>query len=1432
MWAKHFSHLRKIGLYIPRLIAYSGIFVGILLFTLISLLLIFNIPSLRERLINTSQKYLLSKEVNITANGIKGFFPFRFSVQYFAYKDATTHIQIKDAFIFSTLDIKNTRLLVTQSNIQDAIITISPDNQATTKDFDLPKELESLFAVQRFLFIKQLRVKDLLVRTPYHPHITPYSLTLDLENHGHLRMNLLLFHPTMEDKISAHVEVTKKTINNLDIKLSISEKSPIGALLGLKNQFMLAVTQNKSIHNEAHFELHLVNLIEGKGKILFEDFKKKGITITSHVLINKEHVQLFEPKKEFDLTLTIRPVSKEIYALSGILDSPNLHLLLEGKDVSFSHPFKVSYSMRIKDGFEAPKGILKAGKTEIRGSALIHKGLKKLDTQINISAFNYDKLHIKEISLEGDLEKLSKDNYGATIKSAKFELLNQPKFLENQIIQIEAKGLISPSQVDIHSLKANSKDLSLDLKGKLSLQQKTSDINLALISRKDFRFSDFIFLSNPTCELTISFKQTNLERKDFEILGTITGVQQDLLISKDIKNRKRISIDTAFSLKDNEILNVQYLNIKNSGMEYTLKGFANIRTFMTEMNLDATFSNLTISNKDLAQVKKGTLIALLKGTPNSFAVSSQINLKGSFKENSYEIYASQLKVEIKGDQIESNAEIKGLFSEALFYLKAKYSMNDFNSWILNVNGDVAQNSLVASFAGKEKTLDGTVDISIKDLSPISSLLGQTIKASGKANIQLNISQNSERITLKTNLNDLDFMQFEATQINLDATLTNLTSRHLELSCNMKDLKAAKQYLGGLEISAKSHEQGYYVTIYSKGGDLLQRLATRFYYLPYGSAHVFDISLLELSLGGEIVSLKLPGRIEIENNRIVLSNFKFSSEKAIIKLSGSLGREESNLNLSWHDLYLRQFKQFLHHEINGSCSGNIVFAGGGSNPDIRGEVNFDGLSISQVQYMPSYKGNLLVNLSNHRLISSFRLLQDKAQILIIQADVPMRLTLFPFLLEYDSKSVCSFYVESDADIEMLGLSEILPGKNVRGSLKINTDLKLQNKTYDMKGKLEVKDFEFVNIRDGIFLKDSSLTASLLKDKIIIEQLWIKDHQKGLIEGKGEIQLVDEGLSLASITFNLQGFRPIYKKGIEMKLSGNTSLDGGMDQLLLKGDLNIDSLVIDIDQLGASGPKELNVVEIRYPGEKRYRLPPTPKDSFEKLKLDLNVRSLKTVRLKGKDLDSLWKGNLRIQGNASAPLISGTMELEKGRYMLLGKPFPFNLGKIYFEGQNPPRPYITARAEAGKSGSKAFADISGPINDLKLTLSSESDVPPGEALSRVLFGKGLSTLSPMQGIKIAELLSGGKEKMPLFNIMSLPEKLFKLDSLSVEEEAPEKGKLIRAGKFINDRIYLELDWGLEAEKGRVWVNMELTPHIELQTHMGEKGAGAEINFRWDY
>lgn len=1431
MWVRHFSHLKKIGLYLLRAIAYVGISLGIILMTLISLLLLSNIPTIRERLINTSQEYLLSKGINVRVNGLKGFFPFRFSVQDFTYQDTTTHIQIKDASLSSTLDIKNARFLITQSNFQDVIITISPDNQATTEENDLSKELEGLFGIQRFLFVEHLRVKNFLVKTPYHYSITPYALFLDLENQGHLKINLLVSHPTMEDRISANVEVTKKTINNLDIKISISEKSPIGALLGLRDQFRLAVSQSKSLPNQADFELSLINLVEGKGKILFEDLRKKGIAITSHVLINQENVQLFEPKKEFDLSLTIRPVSQEKYALSGTLDSPNLHLSCEGRDVSLSHPFKLSYSMELKEGFRAPNG-LKAEKTHMSGTLLIHKGLKKMDTKLNISAFSYHKLHIKEVSMEGNLEELSKQNYEATIKGLRFEVLNKPDFLEDQTVQIEAKGIISPSQVDIHSLKANSKDLGLELKGGIFLEQRTWDIRLSLLSKKNFKFLNHISLSNPACDLTIRLKETNLDRKDFEISGDITGVKQDLLRAKSAKNRERISIDTAFSLENDETLKVRFLNIQNNGMQYTFKGSTNIKTLMTEMSLDAAFSDLTISEEDLIQIKKGTLTALIKGNPNSLEASSRLNIEGSIKGNPYEIHTSPLTVALNGEQIESSAEIKGLFSETPFDLRAKYNTKSFKSWILNVNGDAAQNPLVASFACKEKSCDGIMDISIQDLSPISSLLVGPIKASGKASIQVNISQNSNRIAIKTNLNDLSFNQFEATHINLDAIITDLNSRHLELSCKIGDLKASKEYLGGLEISAKSDQHGYFVNIHSKGGDFVQRLGTQFYYLPDGNAHVFDISLFELSLGGETFFLKSPGKIEVEKSRIALNNLQFDFDKAIIKLSGSLDQKDSNLNLSWHGLYLRQFRQFLGYEINGSCSGNFILTGIGSNPDIQGEVNFDGLSISQMQYMPSYTGNLLVNLSNHRLNSRFKLMQDKAQVLLVEADIPVRMTLFPFFAEYDAQSIGHLYVGSDVDIEMLGLSEILPGKNMRGKLKVNADLKLQNKVYDMKGRLEVNDFEFVNIRDGMFLKDSSLAATLSKDKLVIEQLRVKDHQKGLIEGKGEIQLAHEGLFLVSMAFNLQGFRPISQKGIEMKLSGNTFLVGGMDQLLLKGDLNIDSLVIDIDQLRAGGPKELNVVEIRYPGEIRYRLPATPKDPLERLKLDLNVRSPKTAKLKGKDLDSLWKGNLRIKGTASAPEISGTMELEKGRYMLLSKPFPFSSGKIYFEGQNPPRPYVTARAEAGKSGSKAFADISGPLDDLKLTLSSESDVPPGEALSRVLFGKSLSSLSPMQGIRIAELLSGGKEKMPLFNIMSLPEKLFRLDSLAVDEESPEKGKLVKAGKFLNDRIYLELDWGLEAEKGRVRVNMELTPHIELQTQMGEKGAGAEINFRWDY
>ncbi|MFN3534604.1 MAG: hypothetical protein ACK4WB_04355 [Desulfatiglandales bacterium] len=45
-------------------------------------------------------------------------------------------------------------------------------------------------------------------------------------------------------------------------------------------------------------------------------------------------------------------------------------------------------------------------------------------------------------------------------------------------------------------------------------------------------------------------------------------------------------------------------------------------------------------------------------------------------------------------------------------------------------------------------------------------------------------------------------------------------------------------------------------------------------------------------------------------------------------------------------------------------------------------------------------------------------------------------------------------------------------------------------------------------------------------------------------------------------------------------------------------------------------------------------------------------------------------------------------------------------------------------------------------------------------------------------------------------------------------------------------MEVDGMGDPQQGRANVTMELTPNIELKTHLGVKGAGAELNFRWDY
>lgn len=170
---------------------------------------------------------------------------------------------------------------------------------------------------------------------------------------------------------------------------------------------------------------------------------------------------------------------------------------------------------------------------------------------------------------------------------------------------------------------------------------------------------------------------------------------------------------------------------------------------------------------------------------------------------------------------------------------------------------------------------------------------------------------------------------------------------------------------------------------------------------------------------------------------------------------------------------------------------------------------------------------------------------------------------------------------------------------------------------------------------------------------------------------------------------------------------------------------------VSSFGTSIPT-LNVVEA---GQEES----TASSSGSGPKLDVNVLIPNRFFVRGKGLESEWKGNLQVSGPATNPVVTGSINSIRGQFSLLGKQFTLSRGDVEFSGATPPDPLLNVLVTYAAANITAEATVSGPASSPTLTLSSQPPLPQDEVVAQVLFGQSASSLGRMEAIQLAAELA---------------------------------------------------------------------------------------------
>ncbi|MDR2140820.1 MAG: translocation/assembly module TamB [Deltaproteobacteria bacterium] len=333
--------------------------------------------------------------------------------------------------------------------------------------------------------------------------------------------------------------------------------------------------------------------------------------------------------------------------------------------------------------------------------------------------------------------------------------------------------------------------------------------------------------------------------------------------------------------------------------------------------------------------------------------------------------------------------------------------------------------------------------------------------------------------------------------------------------------------------------------------------------------------------------------------------------------------------------------------------------------------------------------------------------------------------------------------------------------------------------------------------------------------------------------------------------LDRLSPLRRDDLSLTLSALATLEGPFNALRLTAQAIVESAEVSLAQ-GFGGPP-VKTLELSQGQDKSEKSSP--------LALDLTIDIPRKFFIRGRGLDSEWQGQLRLQGAASSPVISGHIKPVRGYLELLSKQFTISTnGDINFFESASLNPTLSLELTRQASEVLAVIRVAGTKDAPRISLESQPPLPPDEVLAQILFGKKTSQLSRVETLQLAnslKSLTGLGPKMDLLAPLNAVRDTLGLsvlrfgestsgsdnrilqsnsfrDNLSLDDdnEPMTSSATIEAGKYINDRVYVGVEQNLGQNTTGVRLEVELTPNLSLESKTTTQSSRVGLGWKKDY
>lgn len=450
----------------------------------------------------------------------------------------------------------------------------------------------------------------------------------------------------------------------------------------------------------------------------------------------------------------------------------------------------------------------------------------------------------------------------------------------------------------------------------------------------------------------------------------------------------------------------------------------------------------------------------------------------------------------------------------------------------------------------------------------------------------------------------------------------------------------------------------------------------------------------------------------------------------------------------------------------------------------------------------------------------------------QIHVPVTFSLKPF--SFSAREASPISGQAKLALDVSSLSGFLPSPDHVLKGKAQGALALAGSIAEpsVQGELHFTDGSYRFLPLGTSLQHIRAVVSANRETFALREFEALDRDGNRLSGSGNARIHSTDELSYQVDINAKNLSLINHPNAKGAVSGDLTLQGNQQQGSISGALTSDTLYIYLPDRFTGSVPTLNVVETIPPPKKKKSL---SAQLGYPLALDIAWRADNKVFVRGWGLDAELKGDLALKGQASDPEIEGKLSTLRGRYEEFGKRFDVKQGELVFEGDIPPSPYLNVVGSIKESGVEITPVLSGPIMKPALNIASSPSMPQEEALSILLFGKDSTKISPLQAAQLANSLAklSGKADMGFDPIGKVRDALG-VDDITVNGNGENAADTtVGVGKYIGDKVYLEVERGAQTGSGKARVEVEVTPSISVESATGATGdSSVGVNWKHDY